>query len=434
MNILIVENVSMGKEKYGFFDKIFLTMFSVLPTLYSRHILSLTPKKHSVKLVNERYEKIDFEKNYDIVHINFTNSTAPHAYELADKFREKGSTVVLSGLHPSAMPDEALEHADSVLLGQIGLNWLEFLKNYKKNKLKKIYEPVKLKNKQLKIPTTKIDLPGFVLSGAIEATRGCPYGCNFCRETNIPGGSQFLTRPVNDVIKEIKNLPQKAFTFYDTSLTINPSYTKKLFREMKNLGKVFSCNGNVDILAKDKEFLKLAKEAGCISWLVGFESASQETLDNIGKKTNKITEYSKAVENIHNYGMATIGCFIIGFDSDTKDTFRLTLDTAKKIKIDAADFLVLTPFPGTLLYKKLKSENRILTNDWSRYNMRNVVFKPKNMSKKELLHGVKKVYKDFYSFKNTSYRTIRSIKYGFYPFVIVLERNFFAHMNKRKIK
>ena len=134
MNILLIENVWMGKEKYGFFDKAFLTMFSVLPSLYARHIVSFTPREHTVKIINERYEKIDFEKKYDIVHINFTNSTALHAYEIADKFRKRGITVVLSGLHPSAMPSESLQHADSVLLGQVGLNWLQLLKDYKQNK------------------------------------------------------------------------------------------------------------------------------------------------------------------------------------------------------------------------------------------------------------------------------------------------------------
>ena len=431
MKILIIENVWMGHVKYGVFDKTLLTMFSILPTLYARHIAAITPKKHSVDVINERYKKINFEKSYDLVNINFTTSTAQRAYYIADKFKEKGMPVILSGLHPSLMPKEAKQHADSVLLGWGELNWLKLLDDFEKNILKPFYYPLKY-DKNIRLPQTKIDLPGFVLTGAVEATRGCPYKCEFCRETNIPGGSQFYARPVDEVIEEIKSLPQKAFTFYDTSLTIDPTYTKSLFLKMKNINKKFSCNGNVDVLAHDKELIKISKEAGCVSWLIGFESISQDALEEIGKKTNRVKDYKKAVENIHNNGMIVIGCFIFGFDNDNKNVFNDTLKIIKKFNIDVADFLILTPFPGTPLYNKLEKEGRILTKDWSKYNMKNVVFTPKNMSSDELINGVKDLYKDFYSFNYTIKRVIRNLKFGIYPCLLVLERNFTAYMNSRK--
>ena len=164
----------MGDDSYKFFDKTLLTMFSILPTLYARQIAAITPDKHSVHVLNERYEKIDFDKKYDIVNINFTTSTAPRAYEIADKFRKKGTTVVLSGLHAAAIPDEAKQHADSVLLGRGELNWLKLLNDFEKKSLKTIYQTTPY-NDSIKIPTTNINLPGFVMTGAIEATRGCPY-------------------------------------------------------------------------------------------------------------------------------------------------------------------------------------------------------------------------------------------------------------------
>jgi len=431
MKILIIENVWMGHAKYGIFDKTLLTMFSILPTLSARHIAAITPKKHSVEVINERYKKINFEKSYDLVNINFTTSTAKRAYDIAGKFKENGVTVVLSGLHPSLMTDEAKQHADSVLLGWGELNWVKLLDDFEKNKLKPFYYPFKY-DKNIKLPQTKIDLPGLVLTGAIEATRGCPYKCEFCRETNIPGGSQFYARPVDEVIEEIKSLPQKAFTFYDTSLTIDPTYTKSLFLKMKNINKKFSCNGNVDVLAHDKDLIKISKEAGCVSWLIGFESISQDALEEIGKKTNRVKDYKKAVENVHNNGMVVIGCFIFGFDNDDKNVFKDTLKIIKELKIDVADFLILTPFPGTPLYDKLEKEGRILTKDWSKYNMKNVVFTPKNMSSDELINGVRDLYKDFYSYNYTIKRVIRNLKFGIYPCLLVLERNITAYMNSRK--
>ena len=433
MNILIVENVWMNQDKYGFFDKTFLTMFTVLPTLYARYVFAMTPKKHNVKIINERYEKTDFDEQLDIVHINFTTSTTRRAYEIADEFKRRGVTVVLSGLHASALPDGAIKHADSVLLGPVETNWLKLLEDFEEKKLKPFYPPVENNGEPLRIPPADISLPGFVLTGAVEATRGCPYRCSFCRETNIPGGSNFLMRPVEDVVKEIESMPQKAFTFYDTSLTINPGYTKELFKKMRGLGKKFSCNGNVDVLANDLELVKLSKEAGCVSWLIGFESVSQKTLEAIGKKTNRVENYLKAVKNIHDNKMAVIGYFVLGFDTDDKNVFSETLETVEKIGVDSADFLVLTPFPGTPLYEKYVRENRVLTRRWEKYNMRNVVFKPKNMTPGELLIGVQKTHREFYSFNNVVKRTIKSIKLGFYPFFIVLERNFLAHMNMRNL-
>lgn len=432
MNILVIENIWMGEQKYGFFDKTLFTAFSILPTLYARKIAAITPKKHNVKVLTERYSNINFDEPYDIININFTTSTTPRAYEIADKFRKKGKTVVLSGLHPSALPEEAIKHADSVLLGWGELNWLQFLRDYENNSIQAIYQPTKY-DKSTQIPPTNVKLPGLVISGAIEATRGCPYKCKFCPESNLPGGSEFYTRPINEVINEIKSIPQKTIMFYDTSLTIKPEYTKTLFKEMKGLNKKFFCNGNVDVLANDIELIRLSWEAGCLAWLVGFESVTQKTIDNAGKKTNKVNDYFKAVKNIHNNKMAVIGCFIFGFDTDTKDVFDITIKTIKDLEIDVADFCALTPFPGTPIFDQLNKEGRITTKDWSKYTMKEVVFQPKNMSAKELLDGVKKMYTEFYSAFYTTKRIVKSLKLGIYPFFIVLARNSIAKINSRRL-
>jgi radical SAM superfamily enzyme YgiQ (UPF0313 family) len=432
MKILIVERPSGKKIKYQFFEKTLLTMFSILPTLYIRRIAAITPKKHSVSVVNERYEQININKHYDLVNIHFTAVSAAVAYELADKFRKKNITVVLSGLHASALPDEAKKHADSVLIGRGELNWLTLLKDAEKNELKSQYQPEDYERSSVKIPPTNVALPGFTMTGAIEATRGCPYRCAFCPEANTPNGSKFYTKAVDEVIDEIKAIPQKTIMFYDASLTINPSYTKKLFTEMKGLHKKFFCNGNVDVLANDEELVRLSKEAGCIAWLIGFESISQQTIENVGKTTNNVDTYERVVKNLHKHKMVVIGDFMFGFDTDTKDVFDETLKAIKELKIDVADFTVLTPFPGTPIFNKFEKEGRILTKDWSKYSMHNVVFEPKNMSSEELIEGVKKMYANFYSPQHTVKRVVHSLYLGAYPFFLVLARNAIANISSRK--
>jgi radical SAM superfamily enzyme YgiQ (UPF0313 family) len=238
---------------------------------------------------------------------------------------------------------------------------------------------------------------------------------------------------VKEVIQELKNIPQKTIQFYDSSLTVDPAYTKKLFTQMKGLKKRFFCNGNADVLANDNELVKLSKEAGCIAWLIGFESINQQTLDDMGKKTNIVSDYQQAVENIHQNKQLVIGCFMFGFDTDTADVFPATMKMIKSLNIDIADFTVVTPFPATALYKQLETENRLLTHDWSQYNLKTMVFKPKNLRLDEITNGMQYMYTQFYSVGYTFRRIITSLRFGFYPFVVLGARNLVALMNSRRI-
>ncbi|HEC82075.1 MAG TPA: radical SAM protein [Thermoplasmatales archaeon] len=258
---------------------------------------------------------------------------------------------------------------------------------------------------------------------AVEATRGCPEKCGFCQYSNIPGGSTFYTRPVEDVIREISMTREKLLYFKDLSMTINPVYAKTLFRGMKGLNKRFICHGNVNVLARDEELVKLAYEAGCVEWTIGFETFSQDTLNQVNKKANKVEEYASAVEKIHKHKMAVVGTFVFGFDEDTPDVFEKTLENIEKLGIDGAIFAVLTPYPGTPLFKKFDEEGRILTRDWSKYNRKDVVFEPKNMSKKELEEGLRWITYEFNSPSKVVYRVSRGFKLGFYPAFAVLAGN-----------
>jgi len=432
MNILIVETVWMGDATYKFLDKTFLTAFSILPTLQAREIAAITPKNHKVTVINERYTPINYHEKYDVVHINFVISTAPHAYAIADAFRKNHILVVLSGLHVPGMLEEAKQHADSVLIGRPDLAWLIALRDIEQKKLKPFYQAPPFDD-SVQLPSLRISLPGFVATGALEATRGCPHHCDFCSETSSPGGSQYYERPVDDVIAEMKNIPQKTLMFYDSSLTIHPEYTKTLFKKMKGIHKKCFCNGNADVLARDLELVRLSKEAGCVAWLIGFESVSQKTLDAIGKKTNLVDDYARAVQNIHRYGMIVIGCFMFGFDTDTPEVFEKTLHVIKDLGIDIADFSILTPFPGTPLYKRLETEGRILTKNWKYYNMGNVVFTPKQMNPEQLQNGVRMMYDKFYTPPYALKRILRSLRWGIYPFIVMVARNMVAMMSRRRV-
>lgn len=404
------------------FHKFILRSVSFPKPLTLPILAALTPKKHSVKIIEGMYSDIDFDGNYSLIGITCTTRYAPAAYEIADGFRRRGVTVVLGGWHPSALPEEAKQHADSVVIGEAEETWPQLLKDFDKERLKPFYKQEKLVDPLLIPHPLNIYRDGSPLG--VQATRGCPYGCEFCSITNMKFRNIFRMRPINSVIEEIKDMP-RAFNFHDNSLTIDLDYTKQLFREMKGLNKKFSGFGNINLLGNDDEFLKLASEAGCISWLIGFESVSQKSLDAVGKTANKVREYKKSVKKIHDYGMSILGSFVIGFDHDSPDIFDNTMEMVNRCEIDAPDAMILTPLPGTPLFDRLEKEKRILTRDWSKYNFENVVFQPKQMSAEELLNGVKGLYKEYYSSFKITKRILKGVRLGFHPFFDTLMQNLY---------
>lgn len=380
-------------------------------SLTLRELAALTPKRHEVIIadsIKSISRDINFNGIYDLVGISCSHTyKVLEAYEIADEFRRRGVTVVLGGWHASGLPNEAKQHADSVVIGEAEETWPQLLKDLEEKKLKSFYRnenPVDLKL------MPKYNNYEFCDRFGLEATRYCPMGCNYCFITNSQWGNTFRKRPVNDVIEEIKSINRKFFSFVDSSLTIDVNYTKMLFKEVKHLNKKFNAAGNIGPLRKNEELLKLASEAGCESWLVGFESISQKSIEEAGKNSNTVEDYRSAVKKIHDYGMFVVGNFMFGFDSDTLAIFDETIDMAKKIEIDVLDVFILTPFPNTPLYKRLDGEGRIFTKDWSKYDFIHVVFQPKQMSIDQLYENSKRVYKELYSYSNILKRGARAIK------------------------
>lgn len=406
MKILLIE----PKYKYSTsYQKKLSTRLNIFPPLALAQLAGVTPEEHEITAVFEHHKDIDFEWDGDVVGISCITPLAPRAYEIADEFRRHGKTVVLGGWHPSALPLEAKEHADSVVIGEAELNWITLLNDLEKNELKPFYKNKKPVDLSCVPPANRNINQGINFIAGIQASRGCPMGCEFCGITNTPDGRIFRKRPIENVIKEIKLIRQKRLYFYDPSLTIDPEYTKQLFRAMDGLNKKFVCFGNIDVLGRDIELLKLAYNAGCENWYVGFESISQDTINKLGKKSNKVENYASSINKIHKHGMGVIGGFIFGFDSDTKDIFDNAVEMIYDLNIDIAEFTILTPYPGTPLFYRLEKEGRILTKDWSKYTEKgNVVFQPKQMSPKELLDGTERASHKVNSFSSIINQIIKN--------------------------
>jgi radical SAM superfamily enzyme YgiQ (UPF0313 family) len=379
------------------------------PIITLPHIAAITPKKYEIEIVNENYSTLNFDTDADVVGITCYTMTAPRVYEIADEFRRRGKRVILGGYHPTAMPEEAGKHADSIILGMAEATWPKALHDAEDGKLKAIYEK-DTNYDMINIPPLRRDLiRKNPLLGAIQTTRGCNNRCEFCAISSFcdHGVKQ---RPIKNVIEELKKMPNKIFIIHDPHLTVNRKYAKELFKEMikHKIKKSWVANGTTNVLLKaDEEFLTLARKAGCVEWFVGFESVSQAALDGIKKTHNKVEDFEKMIKRIHDHGMTIHGGIIFGFDEDTPDVFDATTQKLNELDIDVLEINILTPYPGTPLFQRIEAEGRLLTRDWSKYNQIDIVFEPKNMTVKELMDGTRKVAKEFYSWPNIIKRNVK---------------------------
>jgi radical SAM superfamily enzyme YgiQ (UPF0313 family) len=372
------------------------------PSLTLQQIAGITPRGHDVKIIDERYEKINFGKHYDLVGISCLTYNSLRGYEISRIFRKKGIPVVFGGYHASLLPEEAKQHADSIVIGEAELTWPQLLKDLENGKLKPFYKGDRVVKAE-EIPPARHDIGNYTYWEAIQVSRGCPTGCEFCA-MNVVEGKIFRGRPVDQVIDEMKQIKSKRIFFADASLTINPKFSKELFKAMAPLNKISHCFGNINVLARDDEFLKLSQEAGVQKWYLGIESISQENINQVGKGTNKVENYAKAIKKIKDHNMEVTGFFIFGLDFDTVDSFDATLNAIFDWGLDEASFSILTPYPGTRLFTRFDKEGRITNYDWSQYEEGKVNFTPKKMTQEELYDGIRRTAMDFYSVKNNMKR------------------------------
>jgi len=382
------------------------------PAITLPHLAAVTPKGHEIEIINENYDKLDFDIDVDLVGITSLTMTAPRVYTIADEFRKRGKAVVIGGFHASALPKEAKQHADSVVVGEGDLSWPKLVKDFEKGKMKPFYHPEEEVD-MASLPPIRRDLLKHVpIAGGVQSTRGCQHQCEFCAIASFyeHGVKQ---RPVKNVVDEIEQMPNKIFLLHDPHLTSNPKYARDLFKELikRKINKGWIANGTSSVLGNiDDEFLSLARKSGCVEWFIGFESVNQEALNKIGKTHNKVKNFKKMIKKIHDYGMTVQGGIIFGFDEDTKSTFGSTLEQINDMDMDVLEINILTPYPGTPLFQRLEKEKRIITKDWSRYNQIDVVFQPKNMTPEELKEGAGYVAKEFYSMPKVLIRNLKILK------------------------
>lgn len=381
-------------------------------------LAALVPKEldAEVRIYDETAEAIPLDLEADIIGITCITGTAARCYRYADYFRKKGIKVILGGVHPSLMPDEARKHADSVIVGLGEDNFPKALLDFKNGCLQEIYYQDKCTDIGGR-PLPRKDLlkkDKYITLNTVEAIRGCNHSCTFCAYPQA-FGRKVYKRPIEDILAEIKSFKGKEVVFPDVNLIADVKFAKELFTAMIPLKKWWF-GLTTTAIGDNEELLDVFEKSGCKGLLIGFESVNQETQKNINKGVNRVNEYKTLMEKLHKRGIMVMGCFSFGSDEDKKDVFKRTVDLCIEAKIDLPRFSVITPFPATPFYNELESEGRIIDRDWAMYDVEHCVYKPKHMTKEELEEGIAWAWKEAYSVKNifkrldlTKRKTVKSI-------------------------
>lgn len=329
-----------------------------VPPLSLPTVAALTPSQYRIRIIDEEVEAIDFNFQADIVGITALGNTVKRGYEISDRFRAKGIPVVMGGPQVSFNVEKSLEHADSIVIGEAEGAWLECLKDFEAGKLKPSYKNEKpCEYKISPVPRWDLIQSDKIMAMPVQVSRGCPYRCEFCVVRNMLG-RQHRYRNIDNVIEEIKALPKRQLTFADDNLTADKKYAHELMERLIPLKVSWMCQASLDLCDHPDLLSKMAR-AGCTSILMGIESLDEEALKEAGKYQNKIEKFERGIKTIHDHGIHVIGSFIVGFDTDRLDAFDKIFDFTMKNGITMISFNVLTAYPGTDLYDRMKEEGRI---------------------------------------------------------------------------
>jgi len=375
--------------------------YSLFPPLGLATLAAYLDDDDEITLQDEHVETLQLDDEPDIVVIQVYITSAYRAYQIADRYRAKGTYVCLGGLHVTSLPDEAMKHADTVFIGPGEDTWPVFLQDYKEKQPQKRY--ISKIRTLTGLPFPRRDLIKrylYLVPNSIVVSRGCPHVCDFCyKEAFFEGGKSFYTLEVDRALAEIESLPGKHLYFLDDHLLGNPHFAGRLFDGMKGMGRLWQAAGTVQSVLKSG-LLKKAVASGLRSLFVGFETLNPSNLVQQHKYQNLNRDYSTAIQRLHNLGIMVNASFVFGMDDDDVSVFDRTVEWAIRQGIETATFHILTPYPGTALYKRIKAENRIVTSDWDLYDTRHVVFAPKRLTPADLENGYWHAYQEFYRWRN----------------------------------
>lgn len=383
----------------------------VIPSLTFPLLAALTPHDIDVSIINEVCEDIDFDEEVDLVGIASYTHTIYRAYEIADEFKRRNVPVVMGGVHVSMEPEEAKEHADTIIIGEAEETWPQFINDFRNGIRKRVYRAEKRPSLvHLPIPRfSLINKSHYVYSQVIpiQTGRGCPHSCDYCSVTEFCGG-QYRARPISDVINEIETLGAKMCFFADDNIFASPSRARKLFKALIPLRILWFGQATIRA-AEDKGLIELARKSGCFELSIGLESLSGKSLKSVGKTINKVKHYEKNLKAYRQEGIKIAASMMFGFDDEEPGVFKETYHFLVKNRVPYTYWWPIIPYPGTPFYKRLKDQGRLKDPKWwlnperKIYNLR---FTGTKMEEDMFFENFYHYYRRFYSLGSIIRRTL----------------------------
>ncbi len=381
-------------------------------------IAALTPDNWEVELIDENFTDFKYQ-DADLVGITAFTATATRAYEIARVYHRKKIPTVIGGIHASMLPDEALRYVDTVVIGEAENIWPRLIKDFEKGTLKRVYQGKRPDLGHYQKPRRDLFNPGYIF-GSIETSRGCPMNCEFCSVSRF-NGYQYRQRPVDDVLNELAQLPQKKIFFVDDNLVgygrENIERAITLFRGMieRKIKKEWFCQASMNFAQSDR-LLEYAARSGCRLVFIGVEGVDVPGLKSINKKLNLklgVENYDRMFRRINRYGIAVLGAFMYGMETDTPTIIKERTDYIIEGDVDAVQITYITPLPGTRWFERLKNEGRLLyTNfpkDWEHYTFAEVTYEPGSISALELARARHQIINRLFSYRTIIYKFFKTL-------------------------
>jgi radical SAM superfamily enzyme YgiQ (UPF0313 family) len=372
--------------------------YSLFPPLGLATLAGYLRDTDEVRIHDEHVEVLRLDDDRpDLAVIQPYVTSARRSYQLADAYRSRGVHVAMGGLHVTSLPDEAAAHADTVFIGPGEDTWPVFLDDLRRGRPQARY--VSTQRTLRDLPPVRRDLiqrHRYLVPNSIVVSRGCPHHCDFCyKDAFFSGGRSFYTQAVDDALAEIDRLPGRHLYFLDDHLFGHRRFAEALFAGLAGAGRVWQAAGTVDsVLAPG--LLERAVECGLRSLFVGLETINTGNLAEQRKRQNIGHDYAAVVRRLHGLGVMVNASFVFGMDGDGPDVFDRTVEWTIEHGIETATFHILTPYPGTVLHRRMTAQRRILHHDWDQYDTRHVVFRPIGMTPDQLEAGYWRAYRDFY--------------------------------------
>jgi radical SAM superfamily enzyme YgiQ (UPF0313 family) len=365
-------------------------------------LAAMTPRDPDtqIRFYDDRTEAIPFDEPADLVAMSVETCTAKRSYQIASEYRRRGVPVIMGGFHPTLMPEEASEYAESIVIGEAEGLWPEVLEDFRQGRLRRAYRlPGRPQLSGIRPDRSIFAGKRYLDIGLVEAGRGCQFGCDFCSIQSYYKKTQ-TRRPIEEIVDEIRTLKKRLIFFVDDNITAHMPQAKEFFRALIPLKIHWVSQGSINA-AHDEEFLRLIKASGCQALLIGFESLNEANLLKMKKSFNTMEGgYEKALANLRRHGIRLYVTFILGYDEDDGDTSRETLAFAQRHRFYLAAFNHLLPFPGTPLYRRLQDEGRLLFDRWwldPGYRFGMAPFVPRGMTAEQVRVRCQEAREAFYA-------------------------------------